>query len=89
MFQFTHPVRGATFEGLRLIAYKPVSIHAPREGCDMRHYLDVVLRAMFQFTHPVRGATIIRIFVVQKDKVSIHAPREGCDSCQLDRSFDP
>ena len=33
-FQFTHPGRGATLiEALRR-AYRLVSIHAPREGCD-------------------------------------------------------
>ena len=34
-FQFTHPGRGATAYGFRgLLPQSPVSIHAPREGCD-------------------------------------------------------
>ena len=33
-FQFTHPVRGATLLGTSLTRYIPVSIHAPRAGCD-------------------------------------------------------
>ena len=36
---------------------KIVSIHAPREGCDVvaSHVFDYV--PLFQFTHPGRGAT--------------------------------
>ena len=33
-FQFTHPGRGATYRRQDYEASKPVSIHAPREGCD-------------------------------------------------------
>ena len=33
-FQFTHPVRGATFLFNRAGVALPVSIHAPRAGCD-------------------------------------------------------
>ncbi len=34
MFQFTHPVRGATFVSNDLFEIALVSIHAPRAGCD-------------------------------------------------------
>ena len=34
MFQFTHPVRGATEIERILSEYDSVSIHAPRAGCD-------------------------------------------------------
>ena len=34
MFQFTHPGRGATGETSKAEGLIPVSIHAPREGCD-------------------------------------------------------
>ena len=56
LFQFTHPVRGATelFLGFRL--GMSVSIHAPREGCDRASSFRAS-SASFQFTHPVRGAT--------------------------------
>ena len=33
-FQSTHPARGATFSSCQLISIPPISIHAPREGCD-------------------------------------------------------
>ena len=33
-FQSTHPARGATFQGGRLLMTNRISIHAPREGCD-------------------------------------------------------
>ena len=34
MFQFTHPVWGATLAKARLLLDGEVSIHAPRVGCD-------------------------------------------------------
>ena len=34
-----------------------VSIHAPREGCDVGVLGTQVARLLFQFTHPGRGAT--------------------------------
>ena len=56
-FQFTHPGRGATGGDLYSRRYRYVSIHAPREGCDLFRLLLVKFRPMFQFTHPGRGAT--------------------------------
>ena len=38
-------------------AYEKVSIHAPREGCDITHFQHLQDRREFQFTHPGRGAT--------------------------------
>ena len=59
---------------------RQISIHAPREGCDLRDNAAKLTQAQFQSTHPVRGATHrIRVgFLVLG--ISIHAPREGCDS---------
>ena len=34
-----------------------VSIHAPREGCDVGHTTGIDKFDLFQFTHPGRGAT--------------------------------
>ena len=56
-FQFTHPGRGATLEGLLSRSLLHVSIHAPREGCDSYFDLNSGVIASFQFTHPGRGAT--------------------------------
>ena len=36
MFQFTHPVRGATPAVASTHPLTHVSIHAPREGCDLK-----------------------------------------------------
>ena len=36
-----------------------VSIHAPREGCDISCVESTPLLASFQFTHPGRGATTL------------------------------
>ena len=35
-FQSTHPVRGATFTADEVARFAEISIHAPREGCDVR-----------------------------------------------------
>ena len=56
-----------------------VSIHAPREGCDSPHDVDVIGGFLFQFTHPGRGATRSNLDKRICYHVSIHAPREGCD----------
>ena len=56
-----------------------VSIHAPREGCDLWDMCDLPLTQRFQFTHPGRGATADQSCSVEVVNVSIHAPREGCD----------
>ena len=79
MFQFTHPGRGATVIVQDLSKGQPVSIHAPREGCDLVAPGIRLSRAKFQFTHPGRGATIPRPSACIVAQVSIHAPREGCD----------
>ena len=56
-FQFTHPGRGATLQPRHHTLTSQVSIHAPREGCDLSSKLPYATRDRFQFTHPGRGAT--------------------------------
>ena len=56
-FQFTHPGRGATNCGYPDFGDIPVSIHAPREGCDPIVATLNLSHSLFQFTHPGRGAT--------------------------------
>ena len=56
-----------------------VSIHAPREGCDLVCARLFSISVQFQFTHPGRGATARIERVDTSCPVSIHAPREGCD----------
>ena len=56
-----------------------ISIHAPREGCDLVSDGAEVLRAIFQSTHPARGATGRGSSRRYFPGISIHAPREGCD----------
>ena len=78
-FQFTHPGRGATRTQPHIDIEMRVSIHAPREGCDVHTPGDVDALCMFQFTHPGRGATRDKVRTGGDGEVSIHAPREGCD----------
>ena len=56
-FQFTHPGRGATALKNALSRTLIVSIHAPREGCDVTCTDMLTATLRFQFTHPGRGAT--------------------------------
>ena len=58
-FQSTHPVRGATQAALAgRQGQDPISIHAPRAGCDLSlARLSGLIHTEFQSTHPVRGAT--------------------------------
>ena len=56
-FQSTHPVRGATAPKPTPQPSTPVSIHAPREGCDVDGFHECPGFGLFQSTHPVRGAT--------------------------------
>ena len=59
-----------------------VSIHAPREGCDLLFLRISAMIWTFQFTHPGRGATSGSILSAHSVSVSIHAPREGCDGLE-------
>ena len=58
-FQFTHPGRGATGRIHYSDYTDKVSIHAPREGCDITIGGAPRLPKEFQFTHPGRGATLM------------------------------
>ena len=51
-FQFTHPGRGATSAGVPNPDYDPVSIHAPREGCDLPWQGDQILLSRFNSRTP-------------------------------------
>ena len=56
-----------------------ISIHAPREGGDLRTKVRYRLYEGFQSTPPARGATNCIKISVHICKISIHAPREGGD----------
>ena len=78
MFQFTHPVRGATvIDEIESLQHKFQFTHPVRGATDAN--LTTKQYVEFQFTHPVRGATRLARELVRKLSVSIHAPRAGCD----------
>ena len=56
----------------------PVSIHAPREGCDSAGML-VPCLVRVSIHAPREGCDCIKSCQRIGNKVSIHAPREGCD----------
>ncbi|CAB1251380.1 protein of unknown function [Ruminococcaceae bacterium BL-4] len=72
-------MRGATYRRKTLILEENISIHAPRERCDL--YQDLIDSGTYEFqsTHPVRGATYRRKTLILEENISIHAPRERCD----------
>ena len=78
VFQFTHPVRGATIL-LRLILRECyVSIHAPRAGCDKVEQGWVP--SLWVSIHAPRAGCDTSFEVgAMAIAVSIHAPRAGCD----------
>ena len=82
-FQFTHPGRGATGKSYSELQDLSVSIHAPREGCDLFLPPSAAIIPCFNSRTPggVRHVSIndCRYLAV----VSIHAPREGCDLHRL------
>ena len=79
VFQFTHPVWGATEACSEALCGGFVSIHAPRVGCDTLPMYFRISALAFQFTHPVWGATNNKRKTRAMTQVSIHAPRVGCD----------
>ena len=56
-----------------------ISIHAPREGGDVRHINLIKGTKTFQSTPPARGATTNYDSKAKAENISIHAPREGGD----------
>ena len=79
VFQFTHPVWGATqyVDNARYIqdsfnSRTPCGVRLPDKG-------EMLAWQKFQFTHPVWGATPNSLLHLPLCSVSIHAPRVGCD----------
>ena len=79
-FQSTHPARGATPRRMVQNRHGAISIHAPREGCDVQ----IGRRAQDDAKHfnPRTPRGVRRYLTATLDaqtSISIHAPREGCD----------
>ena len=62
-FQSTHPARGATLPTGQLLRIAPISIHAPREGCDSRTRPQRTSWGNFNPRTP-RGVRLLGNFVV-------------------------
>ncbi len=88
-FQSTHPARGATCTTLQAFCKASISIHAPREGCDIGHLLRERDIADFNPRTPRGVRRMMVIFNSPLISISIHAPREGCDhGCMAARLTD-
>ena len=83
-FQSTHPVRGATMPKININGITRISIHAPREGCDVTCRFFPIMFYRISIHAPREGcdasgyssSTLVQ-------SISIHAPREGCDLRRL------
>ena len=79
MFQFTHPVWGATEMDLFNDQDNDVSIHAPRVGCDTHVLGSCTSGRCFNSRTPCGVRHFRRPCHARPSEVSIHAPRVGCD----------
>ena len=87
VFQSTHPARGAT--GLLPWPSFPlhgISIHAPREGCDVRSFPQNGQNFTISIHAPREGCDVHGLVRQGLSAISIHAPREGCDPAALEDS---
>ena len=78
-FQSTHPVRGATMRRDLRCHGMPISIHAPRAGCDCGAAADGLRRADFNPRTPCGVRRFTPVEIKSLYAISIHAPRAGCD----------
>ena len=80
LFQSTHPVWGATALLETVTLATPISIHAPRVGCDWPRS-GARNRTMPHFNPrtPCGVRPIICVVGFVRIAISIHAPRVGCD----------
>ena len=82
-FQSTPPARGATLINRYIEARIGISIHAPREGGDIRLYsANNSLRVYFNPRPPRGGRLLLTGNPTTSPMISIHAPREGGDNGQ-------
>ena len=87
VFLSTLPARGATRPQCRHHAAGPISIHAPREGSDLRHGGIVVPPGVISIHAPREGSDINPYTTCgTQQAISIHAPREGSDPCRCSSS---
>ena len=76
MFQFTHPLRGETYEAIGYSEAQSFQFTHPLRGetfvaCSSIH------NQRFQFTHPLRGETYRNGLFDNYNGVSIHSPLAG------------
>ena len=86
-FQSTHPVRGATAGRGAALCAPPISIHAPRAGCDLAAAYDVVSDLVISIHAPRAGCDADPRPRGRAARISIHAPRAGCDGGRFKRSL--
>ena len=78
-FQSTLPARGATYYQEKLDRALRISIHAPREGSDVKKMVVQFAKLDFNPRSPRGERRIVSSFYLHIFTISIHAPREGSD----------
>ena len=78
LFQSTRPARGATKPVFSLFEMRTISIHAPREGRDLRTEPPYLV-SLISIHAPREGRDKTSPSTNHEDGISIHAPREGRD----------
>ena len=78
-FQSTPPARGATNKVIFVSQSTTISIHAPREGGDVRPHGKKLQICRISIHAPREGGDEREWNENQQDNISIHAPREGGD----------
>ena len=68
-----------TSTGVMSVSAAMISIHAPRERCELKVYEIVIINKRFQSTHRVSDANLQIIPRRSGGPISIHAPRERCE----------
>ena len=82
-FQSTPPVRGATTGARKAGKARPVSIHAPRAGCDGSAGRPSIAAGWYFNPRTPCGVRLVKDALDEyEDEISIHAPRAGCDPFQ-------
>ena len=67
-----------------MLPSNPISIHAPRVGCDGQNIIGLSLESNFNPRTPCGVRPSVRLDGLQFQAISIHAPRVGCDGMSLE-----
>ena len=88
-FQFTHPGRGATLAELFEAIGRGVSIHAPREGCDMSSLICVLRCVSFNSRTPGGVRLQTQVWIRTLEEFQFTHPGRGATAVVTPRPTPP